>query len=664
MISCCEIWVEFFERYYQKELNTIAFSTQDGDETSFYVKIRDLAIFKEGRLLEELYEAPDLVIEHANEAIKKAHNIYGKKLDKVRVRFVEPFEYKKLLVKQVNHSYIGKFVSVVGIIQKIGEPRSIIISGVYECKKCGHKVDARIVETSIEKDANVCPRCNNRSFRLDKKSLVRTGFRKIKIQDLPEHLDANEIPIQLEAWLFGDLVHQVRAGDKVILNGILRTEEKQLDRGEAVERLYLEVNSVEFIDIDIRTIKITKEDEEEIQKLAKNPEVYTLLSESIAPSIHGLEEIKLAALLQLFGGCQITTADGKIRGDIHILIVGDPSVAKSRLARAVALVAPRAVLSTGVSSTGAGLTVSVVKDEDNRWSLEAGVLVLADRGLAVLDEMEKSKREDREHMLEALEQQTITISKAGIHATLNSRCAVLATANPKYGKFDRSLPIADQIHLEPNILSRFDLIFVLIDDPNERKDQELANFILRDGASRTPPLNPDLIRKYILYAREKIKDVRLSEEAIQAITDFYVSLRGAAKQNIPITPRQLEGLRRLAQASAKIQLRNVATKEDAERAIKLMKISLSQWALDPETGVFDITYGLTGVGIKSRDRLSIIREIIESLDTGEGADYNEVIEKAVERGISRSHAEEIINKMREFGDAYFPRVGLVKLVRR
>ncbi|MEM3927892.1 MAG: MCM family protein, partial [Archaeoglobaceae archaeon] len=233
----------------------------------------------------------------------------------------------------------------------------------------------------------------------------------------------------------------------------------------------------------------------------------------------------------------------------------------------------------------------------------------------------------------------------------------------KYGKFNKFEPLADQITLEPNILSRFDLIFVLLDEANKERDQLVAEFILEKSSNEKPPLDQDLIRKYILYAKEHVKDVKLSREAIELIKKFYVELRSSAKENVTITPRQLEALRRLAQASAKVQLRNVANAEDAERAIRLMRLSMSTWAVDPETGAFDLTYGLMGIGAKTRDRIPTIRAIIEAFDNGNGARQEDVLKACKEKGIPREEAMEIINKMREFGEIFFPKAGLIKLVK-
>ncbi|RKZ37347.1 MAG: hypothetical protein DRQ41_13375 [Gammaproteobacteria bacterium] len=665
MLSSPITWKEFFEMYYRDELNKIAGKIMCNSDGKYplNVKAKDLMVFREGKLFEELFKDPIKVIEDATKSLESITTIYPVTLsgENVSVRFVNIPESRRTLVKNLGHKHVGKFVSVVGIVRKISEPSSLVKRVAYVCTRCGNKVEVESRNMVIPKPS-YCDNCKKRSkFVVDDDSITRISFQKLKLQDLPEHLEASEIPVFLDAYLTGDLVQSVRAGDKVVLNGILKSDERRIERGSAIESFYLDVNSVELLEKDIRSIRITKEDERKIKELAKDPNIYDKLVKSIAPSILGHDEIKLAIALQLFGGCPIETPDGRIRGDIHILLVGDPSVAKSRLTRAVANIAPRAVLSTGLTSSGAGLTVSVMKDEGGRWNIEAGVLVLADKGLAVIDELEKMSKDDRRYILEALEQQTITVAKAGIHAVLNSRCSVLATANPKYGNFDRYTPVIDQINIESNLLSRFDLVFVLFDEPNESKDGKIAEFLLKGVSNSKPEIDTDLLRKYILYAKENVKNVELSDEAFELIKDFYVKLRSSTGDKITITARQLEGLRRLAQASAKVQLRTVATREDAERAIELMKASLSMWALDPETGEIDISYGLSGIGSKTKDKIRLIKNIISEMDNGDGAIYEEVIQKAQELGISQPDAEKILEKLREVGDIYFPRFNRVKL---
>jgi replicative DNA helicase Mcm len=373
------------------------------------------------------------------------------------------------------------------------------------------------------------------------------------------------------------------------------------------------------------------------------------------------------------------------------LLVGDPGVAKSQLLRYVHRIAPRSVYTTGKGTTSAGLTASATRDEyDGRWTLEAGALVLADKGIALVDEIDKMRAEDRGALHEAMEQQTVSVAKAGINAVLRARCALLGAANPKYGRFDRYAPIAEQIDLSPTLLSRFDLIFVMTDEPDEVRDRELAKHILDahelgekleklrniisteysrekleiDAKRIEPAINPELLRKYIAYAKRTVFPV-LTEEAKEKIVEFYLSLRSKVKENspVPVTARQLEALIRLAEASARLRLRDHITLDDVQRVIGIVRKSLEQIAIDPETGEIDIDYAFTGTSKTQRDRIMIIKRIVDELSElhEKGAPEDEILDLAEEQGISREKAKEIIYKMREKGELYCPRYGHFKV---
>ena len=325
-------------------------------------------------------------------------------------------------------------------------------------------------------------------------------------------------------------------------------------------------------------------------------------------------------------------------------------------------------------------TATAVRDEiDGRWTLEAGALVLADKGIALVDEIDKMRKEDRNALHEALEQQTISIAKAGINAILRARCALLAAANPKYGRFDRYSPIAEQIDLSPTLLSRFDLIFVMTDEPDEKRDRELARHILDVhelgeivGRNREfrysrikPEIEPELLRKYIAYAKKTVFPV-LTEEAKRKIEEFYISLRAKAKENspMPITARQLESIIRLAEASARVRLSDRVEVEDVERAINLIKRSLEQIAIEPETGEIDIDYAFSGTSKRQRDRIVIIKKIIERLEPNfeKGVPEEEILSEAEREGISREKAKEILMKLKQMGEVYSPKYDHYKLV--
>ncbi|MEM1670616.1 MAG: minichromosome maintenance protein MCM [Archaeoglobaceae archaeon] len=691
MISCPEIWAEFFEKYYYEEINNLAFRIKSGeDKRAIYVNfIRDLSVFQEGRLGEELIEHPDEVLAHAEKGLASSTNIYGVSLEGCKPRFYSLPTTKKILIRDLRSSHVSKFIAIEGIVRKVTEVRPKVVSAAFRCTNCKNIVYSPQDDATLRYPYEC--RCGSKRFQFLPEKSISVDSQRVKIQEYPENLRGGEQPQSIDVILEGDLTGIINPGDRVIVNGIVRAKPRGIQQKMlTLMDLYIDGNSIEMLQQEYEEFEITEKDKEEIIKLANSDDIYEKVVKTIAPSIYGHEDIKLAIALQLFGGIPKKLPDGtEIRGDVHILLVGDPGVAKSQLLKYVHRIAPRSVYTTGKGTTSAGLTATAVRDEvDGRWTLEAGALVLADKGIALVDEIDKMRKEDRSALHEALEQQTISIAKAGINAILKARCALLAAANPKFGRFDRFTPVAEQIDLSPTLLSRFDLIFIMTDEPGEERDKQLASHILsmhqlgemlekfkgsslrEDLKSKIakiePAIDPELFRKYIAYAKN-IYPV-LSEEAKQRIEEFYVSLRSKAKDNspVPITARQLESIVRLAEASARIRLSDTVTAEDVERVIGVVQRCLAQIAVDPETGAWDIDYAYTGTSKKQRDRIFTIKKIVEELEelNENGAPEEEIIRKAKEEGIDEAKTREILSKLKMMGETFCPKYGFYRIVRR
>ncbi len=1161
MLSSPEIWKEFFETYYRNELNKLAYRIAEkslNSSNSLYVDYsKDLAIFKGGKLAEELLEYPSEVIKHAEEGLAISENIYDVNLSGCRVRFYNLPQTRRIRIKDIRSQHISKFVAIEGIVRKVTEVRPRIVEAIFKCNNCGRLTVVKPQNYTLESPA-YCEFCKKKKFSLLLDESKSVDYQRIRIQEYPENLKGGEQPQMLDVILEEDLTGKINPGDRVIVNGILRKISRGSKKSTNLD-IILEGNSIEILEQEYEEFEITEEDRKKILELSEDPDIYKKITESIAPSIYGYEDIKLAIALQLFGGIPKKLPDGtEIRGDIHILLVGDPGVAKcvdpetvvlmadgslkkiedlvekeisvnankiddgfyartnhdiialnsstaknivckadivwkrlapermyriytktgkilgvtpthpfftledgeikikrakdlqvgdpiatpsvipvfgkpqplpnvglpinttseefwkffgvvlfkgkiikkrlivdkpsddfvkfieklgvdyrkaknkiiihdkrlidlvtclgtnkvpdllfkcskdeiktflkialnlkgkvkkgkiiiegsktilkqlqhlllrfgviskvgsyltiltssklvnefdlnlnvkdskigipniskiieelklilnlndsdipkstfycyekglreipkdtlnkiianferklillksylskeitswkdireirkdlgisqsklankigksqksvslyettgavnselekakkflieeikdrlnvaerkisilkiiansdifwdkvkkieiyeprfkwvydlqvpihhnfiandiyvhnSQLLKYVHRIAPRSVYTTGRGTTYAGLTATATRDEyDGRWTLEAGALVLADKGVALVDEIDKMRSEDRSALHEVMEQQTVSVAKAGINAILKARCSILAAANPKYGRFDRYTPIAEQIDLPPTLLSRFDLIFVMTDEPNEERDKKLAEHILmtheigeklekarqllfseptKDIEKIKPKIDPELLRKYIAYAKRVVFPV-LTPEAKDKIIQFYLSLRSKAKENspVPATARQLEALIRLAEASARVRLSDYITAEDVERVIKIVRKCLEEIAIDPETGEIDIDYAFTGTSKTQRDRIVILRKIIEELENSydKGAPEDEILKRAEEHKIDREKAREILYKMRERGDLYCPRPGFFRIVRR
>ena len=358
--------------------------------------------------------------------------------------------------------------------------------------------------------------------------------------------------------------------------------------------------------------------------------------------------------------------------DTHNFVANNVVVHNSQMLKRISHVAPKSRFVSGKGSTGAGLTASVVKDEFLKgWALEAGALVLANKGIACIDELDKMEEEDASAMHEALEQQSITISKANIQATLKAETTVLAAANPKYGRFDPYDVIAKQIDMPSTLINRFDLIFPIRDIPDQQKDRELSSFILdlhRDDQDEEPPYSTNFMKRYIAFARQRVAPT-LTDEALEEIQDYFVSMRNQAGQeeriqSVPISARQLEGLVRLASASAKTRLSTTVDREDAERAVELLHYCLTQIGYDEETGKFDIDKIETGTTASERSQISIVKELITELEEKNGGSVplEDLYQEAEAREIDEHDAEEIVEKLKRKGDIYEPTSGYISRI--
>jgi len=376
-----------------------------------------------------------------------------------------------------------------------------------------------------------------------------------------------------------------------------------------------------------------------------------------------------------------------IRGDIHVLLVGDPGTAKSQILSYMSKLAPRSIYASGKASSAAGLTAAAVRDEfaEGQWTLEAGALVLADMGIACIDEIDKMDEADKSALHQAMEQQEISVAKAGINATLKSRCALLAAANPKLGRFDEFIPIHEQINMPPALLSRFDLIFSILDKPNRKIDTELATHILRTHkagevyenitksrkskhtkeeeealmANIMPTFTPEFLRKYVAYAKRNVFPV-MTDDAMELLKNYYVDFRGSSEDSVPFTPRQLEAFVRLAEASARVRLSDEVTVDDAKRAISIIDQYLRRVGMDRETGRFDIDIIATGISHSQHERMRLIMDVIRRLSSQSkdgNADVGDIIREAEMQGVESSKAEEALDRLKRNGQIYEPMHG-------
>ncbi|MDG7049655.1 MAG: minichromosome maintenance protein MCM [Nitrososphaerota archaeon] len=546
--------------------------------------------------------------------------------DDIRVRIAN-YPIQRSL-RQINAEVIGKMTSVSGMVVRSSEVKPLAKNVVYKCPE-GHTT-----EVPLERGLNIytpskcsTEKCAHRDIRLDPEQSKFIDFQIIRLQELPEDLPPGQLPHYVDVTIKQDLVDNARPGDRIILTGIVRIEQEQITGtriNSGLHRLRIEGNNIEFLggrggknSRRSEREEISPEEEKIIKSLARNTDVYERLINSFAPHIQGHAIIKESILLLMVGAMQRVMSDGtKIRGDINVFLVGDPGTAKSEMLKFCARLAPRGLYTSGRGSTAAGLTAAVVRDKTGIMMLEAGAVVLGDQGLVCIDEFDKMKPEDRSALHEVMEQQSASIAKGGIVATLNARTSILAAANPMYGKYDPFKNITENVALPIPLLTRFDLIFVVRDIPSKEKDRNIAQHIIglhkKSTTDTRSLIDPDIFTKYLAYCKRS--DPTLTSEAEEKILDYYLKMRNVeSEEMITVTPRQLGGLIRLATARARLLMKDQVEAEDAERAIFLIQSMLEDAGVDVNTGKVDLGV-LQGRPHSEVSKLQLFMDVLKSLE--------------------------------------------------
>ena len=665
-----ERFLEFFKKgKYRQKISQTGITGRE----SINVDFEELFAFDQ-RLAERLLEKPDDFLQHAENAAYAQLGIedaeYARKLEKLTVRIVKLLGKEQL--RKLGSKQMGKLVMVEGIVVRATPVRPMVMNAAFRCKRCG--TINQVEQTGqFLKAPPICvsPDCGRDGpfeFVQDESTFIDS--QDLRLQEKPEDLPPGQLPRTLNVKLVGsEIVDLARPGDHVSIVGVVRAFAPSRPGIGKLRTfiLHLDANSLEVLGKEPETRPPSPEEEEKILALSKDPEVHKKIMNSIAPSIYGYEHIKEAIMYLLFGGVSKILPDITVRGEMNSLLIGDPGTAKSQLLQYVAKIAPRGLYTSGRGTTAAGLTAAVVREKGGSMSLEAGALVLADKGVACIDEMDKMRPEDRVAIHEAMEQHTVSVAKGGIVATLNARTAMLAAANPALGRYEPHRTVAENISLPVTILSRFDLIFVLRDVPDKEADAKMSEHILeihRRGASPVEAqIDADLMRKYISYSKT-IKP-KLSKAALKHLSEFYLAMRSASETEgspVAITARQLESLIRISEARARVALRKEVSAEDAEAAIALMKRSLEEVGIDLSSYKVDIDLIMTGKPKSVRDKLQVILSVLIEMEkeTGMVEKTALVNELELKHKIPRAETERMIWQLLREGTIYEHREGYLK----
>ncbi|EGG21461.1 MCM family protein [Cavenderia fasciculata] len=507
-------------------------------------------------------------------------------------------------IRTLKAHQIAKIVKIPGIVISASRTQPRPLSITIKCRGCKHE---KTIHISPGINTNPLPQgCDNPQQQLESKQCPNNPYdilpekskfvnqQLLKLQESPETIPTGEMPRHIQLSVDRFLVERVTPGTRITVVGVFGIyagqggRKKEMSGLATIRTPYIRVLGMLSNDQAGRSAHIfTPQEEDAFRKFATKSDLLEILSSSIAPSIYGHQDIKRAIACQLFGGSPKRLPDRmKLRGDINLLLLGDPGTAKSQLLKFVEKVAPIAVYTSGKGSSAAGLTASVIREPSTgEYYLEGGAMVVADGGIVCIDEFDKMDVNDRVAIHEAMEQQTISIAKAGITTILNSRTSVLAAANPVFGRYDDLKTAGENIDFQSTILSRFDLIFIVRDPKDSKRDMEIADKVLQNhmnaaSTDANTELDLNFLKKYITFCRTRCSP-RLSEDAVEALMNHYVSVRATVRENemngqpgaIPITIRQLEAIVRISESLAKMSLSNTASSRHVQEAIRLFTIS-------------------------------------------------------------------------------------------
>ena len=601
----------------------------------------------------DVYIQHRLLLEARNrgsDEIRDPKNQYPPELlRRFELNFTPPSAQKPLSIRQITADRIGTLVTIRGTVTRATEVKPAMTVATYTCDQCGSETYQPITGIQFT-PIDMCPSKDCQTNKSNGRLYLQTrGSKFVKFQDVKIQEDSDQVPVgdtprSMTLLCSGENTRLCQPGDHINVTGVFLPVQRsglKAMMGGLMSDTFLQVHKIERVKKGFEEASLECLAEEECRTLAQEPLFYDKLAASLAPEIYGHDDVKKALLLLLVGGVDRNTQGMKIRGSLNICLMGDPGVAKSQLLSYIDRIAPRCQYTTGRGSTGVGLTAAVMKDPiTGEMILEGGALVLADKGICCIDEFDKMNESDRTAIHEVMEQQTISIAKAGILTTLNARVSILAAANPAYGRYNVKKSVEQNIQLPAALLSRFDLLWLIRDKPDANADLRLAQHITYVHQHNThpprevEPLDPDLMKRYITTC--KLKDPIIPESLTEYIVYTYVELRKEAREdprNATFTSaRNLLAVLRLSTALARLRFADVVEREDIDEANRLMEMSKFSLVDDETTArrtrPVDLIY-------------SIIRDLQKG---GTVVKYDDARQRCIAKGFNQEQYDECIDE--------------------
>lgn len=668
---------EKFERFYRSycwdEIGQLL-ERYPNDQRSLTIEYSDLYRF-DPDLADDYLTNPETMTLYAEEGLRQLDVPADIDLAEAHIRVTGLPGTETFSVGDQRTDQRKNYIAVSGQVARRTGVKPKAIETAYECARCG--TITTVKQVNGHREPADCDGCDRKGpFTVNEEQSEFVDFQVLRLQRPPEESTGGS-SATIDVHLEDDLTGQIEPGDRLDSAGVLEMRPTN-DENDATYDYYLDANALEPKETSYEDIEIQPYIEE-IEELAASDPFETLVG-ALAPKVYGYDHIKESIILQLFGGVRAEYPDGSAdRGSIHVLLLGDPGVAKSKLLRAADALAPRSTFASGKGTTAAGLTAGIVSDDfgGERYSLKAGALVTANEGIACIDELDKVDEETRSSLHTALEQQVVEVNKI-MEASMPARTSLLAAGNPKYGRFDAQEPIADQITLGPALLSRFDLMYMLEDKVEKEHDEEISDHIIETKQEATrathhgeasgdglidPDIDVDVLRAYIAYARQRVYPTIEDRSVKKKLRENFTELRsmGSGDAPIPVTFRKLEAVLRLAEASARVRLSSTIEDVDVERAQRLVGESLRDVGMDPDTGQMDADIIETGTPKSQKDRKKLMLSTIEGLaaehEDQPGAPMEVIVEQVMESGVGKHTAEHDIEDLASKGQIYQPQEG-------